>query len=368
MDDVERIPVDVSEQPSMASNDFIEKIEVVPLETNDSSIFHKYKKIAYNKEMDLYAIYTSNQDVFVFSGSGKYVANSNSMQGQGPNEYYMVVDMAFNPYMKGIDLLNPYGIIYTYSPRFRLLSKRKVESKIPLMNLMPLNADEYIFAYSSFRVNQEVLFANLSTGTLQDASYTGTISGNSMSPECFYNINGRNYYVPIEFNYYIFQIDAMNKRLKPVLYLDFGDATVDGDALPGRATCERSNSDRESERIGREYTERYKYLRTSNKVIPLIRLFNERYIYVYSVQTERGIGSTYIFDRETGKHFLAKNGKPLLMGPCFAISGNVLMLLTPLKYLHQAIDRQLMSKEELQKIDQLKDDDNPVILKYYLKQ
>lgn len=47
------------------------------------------------------------------------------MQGQGPNEYYMVVDMKFNPYLKGIDLLNPYGVIYTYSSDFKFWPKEK---------------------------------------------------------------------------------------------------------------------------------------------------------------------------------------------------------------------------------------------------
>lgn len=48
------------------------------------------------------------------------------MKGQGPEDYVMVLDINFNPYLKGIDLLNPYGTIYTYSPTIRTASQEKV--------------------------------------------------------------------------------------------------------------------------------------------------------------------------------------------------------------------------------------------------
>ena len=108
-DGVERISVDVHNVSQDASL-FIDKIELVPLETNDSSLLHKYGKVMYDKETDVYAVYTREQVIFTFSGNGAFISNSKKMQGQGPNEYYMVVDMKFNPYLKGIDLLNPYGV------------------------------------------------------------------------------------------------------------------------------------------------------------------------------------------------------------------------------------------------------------------
>ena len=60
-DGIEIIPVEVDKVSQDASS-FLEKIEIVPLETNDSSIFHR----GTNSE----AIYTSDQIVFTFSGNG----------------------------------------------------------------------------------------------------------------------------------------------------------------------------------------------------------------------------------------------------------------------------------------------------------
>ena len=97
--EIERIPINVYNISQDASS-FIDKIELVPLETNDSSLLHKYGKVMYDKETDVYAVYTRDQVIFTFSGNGDFISNSKKMQGQGPDEYYMVVDMKFNPYLK----------------------------------------------------------------------------------------------------------------------------------------------------------------------------------------------------------------------------------------------------------------------------
>ena len=128
---IEIIPVEVDEVSQDVSL-FLEKIEIVPLETNDSSLFHRCNKVLYDKRTDMFVIYTSDQIIYTFSGNGQYVANSKKMKGQGPEDYVMVLDINLNPYLKGIDLLNPYGTIYTYSPTFELLAKRKFKPEFPV--------------------------------------------------------------------------------------------------------------------------------------------------------------------------------------------------------------------------------------------
>ena len=256
LDGVEIVPVDVHKASKDASS-FLEKIEIVPLETNDSSIFHKCNKIIYNKSMDMYALYTSDQIVFTFSGNGKYIDNSKRMNGQGPKEYNMVLDINFNPYLKGIDMLNPYGTVYTYSPTFGLLSKRQFKPEFPVDYLMALDSDNYIFNHPFVWTNQEVSFIDLKTQQSVNANYEGTISGNTMSNDCFYRIGEHFYFVPFGVNYYFYQIDAKEKKLTPIIYLDMGDAEVKADGLPGRAVGKRNSSDEEKREITKEATERY---------------------------------------------------------------------------------------------------------------
>ena len=67
--EIERVFVEVDNVTQDASS-FIEKIEIVPLETNDSSLLYRIEKIIYDKEMNIYAIYTGDQIVYTFWGNG----------------------------------------------------------------------------------------------------------------------------------------------------------------------------------------------------------------------------------------------------------------------------------------------------------
>lgn len=366
-DGVEVIPVEVSKVSTDASS-FIEKMEIVPLETNDSSLIPKYRKVMYDKEMDMYALYTREQIVFTFSGDGHFIGNSQKENGQGPNQYNMVLDMKFNPYLGGIDLLNPYGIIYTYSPKFELLSKREIKSEFPLDYLMALGPDDYIFTYPYLWTDQEVLFGNLKTQKQGNSNYDGTVSGNmTMDHECFYRIGNNYYFVPMNLNYYFYQIDVEEKKLTPIMYLDFGGSEIRNEDLPGRATGKRVNTDEERSDISKSVQERFRFLLESNLVRPLIKFFNDDYVYVYFANSNQGLGGNFIYNRKTKEGFLIKDGKPFLMPFCFAIVDNVLLCICPPDRVTEIVDRHFMSLEQIQIMEQLKEDDNPVIVKYYLK-
>lgn len=346
-DGIERIPVEVHKFSEDASS-FLGKIELTPLETNDTSLFHRSNKVIYDKRMDMYAIYT-DQIIYTFSGDGKYIDNSKKMKGQGPNEYVMALDINFNPYLKGIDMLNPYGTIYTYSPTFELLAKRTFKPEFPVNHFMSLDAENYIFTYPFLWTDQEVSFVNLKTQQAINSNYEGTISGNSMQ------------------NTYFYKIDTKEKKLVPIIYLDFGDSEVETDGLVGRAWGKRADSDNEIQEITKETQERDQYLRKSNNLLPLLKFFNDDYVYLYLAQTERGYGSHFIYNRKKKEGFLIKDGKPFLMYPCFGIVDNVLLSICQPDRISEIVDRNLMSPEEIQEMEQLKEDDNPVIVKYYLK-
>ena len=363
---VEKIPVDIHHVTKDVSS-FLEKIELVPLETNDSSIFYKCSKVIYNKEIGTYAVYTSDQIIYTFTDDGKFIDHSKRKRGQGPEDYIMVIDAKWNPYLKRIDLLNPYGTIYTYSPTFELLAKRNYAQDFPVSHLMALDSINYIFNYPDLWTDQEISFENIKTHQTKNVDYFGTISGNNMANDCFYETNGQFYFVPLGLNYYLYRIDTAQKEIVPIIYLDFGDEEVIEEGLPGRGTGDRSNTQERTREISTQLTERYQYLKKSTNILPLIKLINEKFIYLYVVKTERGYGGHYIHNRVTEKGFFLNEGKPFLMYPCFAIEDNVLLSICLPEYLPQFVNTEFMSKEEICKMKKLKEDDNHVIIKYYLK-
>lgn len=370
-DDIEIIPVDVHKISPNASS-FIEKIEIIPLETKDSSLFGGYRKTMYNKDMDIYAVYGKNQVVSTFSGDGSFIANSKHMKGKGPKEYNMVTNMNFNPYMKGLDLLNPYGIIYTYSPTFELISKKKIDTEFFLDASISLNSDDYIFTTPAIWTNQEVNFVNLKTQHFDIANYSGTISSNNtMDKECFYKIGNNFYFVPRGINYYFYRIDDIKKKLIPIIYLDLGESEIQEDNLPGCAVgektgTERTKTDSKRDKLLKGMQERAQFIRDERLIAPLVKFFNDDYVYIFFTRGMQGNGGHYIYNRKSRKGFLLNEGKPFVMQPCFGIEDNVLMAITDAYYVPRVVDTSLMSPQEIYKMEQLKEEDNPVILKYYL--
>lgn len=366
-DGIERIPVEVNKASQDASS-FLEKIELTPLETNDSSLLFRCNKVLYDKSTDMYVVYTSDQIVYTFSGNGKYIDNSKKVKGGGPQEYNMVLDINLNPYLKGIDMLNPYGAIYTYSPTFELLAKRQFKPEFPVDHLMALDSNNYVFSHPDIWIDQELSFVDFKTNQVVNANYKGTISGNNMGKDCFYHIGEHFYFVPFGLNYYFYQIDTKEKKLVPIIYLDFGDYEVkDDDDLPGRAYGKRTDSDEEKRMITKELTKRYQFFKKSENILPILKFFSNDYVYAYLVKTDVGYGSHFIYNRKTKESYLLKEKEPFLMYPCFAIVDNVLLALCPTDRVSKAVDRNFMSSEEVQKMEQLKEDDNPLILKYYLR-
>ena len=126
-------------------------------------------------------------------------------------------------------------------------------------------------------------------------------------------------------------------------------------------------SDEERRKITEDATERYQYLRKSGKTLPLLKFFNDDYVYIFLAKAVRGYGSHYIYNRKKNEGFLLKEGKPFFMYPCFGIVDNMLLAICQPDIVHKFVDRKFMSSEEIHKMEALKEDDNPVILKYYLK-
>lgn len=373
---VERIPIQ-TQNPDIDITSFIQKIELIPLETTDSSLVNGYYKILYDKTMNLYAIYNREQIVMTFTGDGEFVGSSKKMRGSGPQEYNMVLDINFNPFLKGIDLLNPYGTIYTYAPTFKeLIAKRTIKPEFFYDGLLALNENEYLFTIPAFWTGGEICHTNITNNQETSLPYKGTISAAvSMQKRSFYKKDNTIYFIPNELNYFIYQFDEAGRKLVPIIFLDFGDESIDESSLPGYATGKRtkkpkgSGQDMQRERAIAGMTERRQFITSTDYMIPYIKLVNENYIYVYIDTGKGGLGMHYIYNRKTKRNFLLENKKTFYLRPFFDLTeDNVLLTISEPFYIKENVDTRLMSPKDIETMKQLKEDDNPVILKYYLKE
>ncbi|MDR3266257.1 MAG: 6-bladed beta-propeller, partial [Tannerella sp.] len=142
---IELVKIDVDRKACMDMSEFIEKIEIVPFQTDTNCLVGEYNKFIYCKELSMYIYKDRRGIVSLFSDDGKFISNSESVIGPGPGEYQIVVDVAYNPFSQAIELLGPYGTIYRYDLSFNFIEKISLnQNKIVFDLFHPLSAEQYV--------------------------------------------------------------------------------------------------------------------------------------------------------------------------------------------------------------------------------
>ena len=140
------IQVDITKARSIHFSDWFSCVELIPLETNDSSLIHTCNKIAY--EYQRFYIHDFNQHaVFVFDSTGMFLFSTLNLKGQGPGEYVSMTDFCINPYTGSLEILD------AFSSRIRVYDKDGIfikniildESLLPMGKFIPLSSDLYLF-------------------------------------------------------------------------------------------------------------------------------------------------------------------------------------------------------------------------------
>lgn len=361
----EVIPVDIRRSVS-DKKEVIAKIELIPLETTDSCLVKGLSKFMYDREMDLFAIYGKKEQIaYTFRGNGRFVGSSEKRKGRGPSEYTMVVDATINPFLKSVDLLNPYGIVYSFTPSFEWKERRKLNPEFIWNNLAVVDSSHYVFTINPIWTDEEINMVDVDTQEISSMQYRGTIASDVGDRGRFCQVEDRLYFIPKGINYYIYRIDKKEKMLVPSIYLDFGKDSISTDGLPGRAIGERTKSDRKRKDIIKDMQERADYLRENQAVLPVRKFLNEKYVYIlYAIG--RQLTGHYIYNRETRKGYVVDTDG-FIMHPCAFITDNILFAICDAYEVSQYVDTSLMSEEEIDKMRRITDEDNPVILKYHLK-
>lgn len=350
------------------ASSFIEKIEISPLETSDSCLIRSFRKLSYCEDLDAYIILDRNMIVYIFSNEGQFISSSSLSTGEGPEQYLTITDFNYNPYTGTVDLLDPYGTLYCYDLDFKLSRKKSLNNKdFVFQNLFPIDKDKYLLARSLIAEHRTALFlVDYANETMEEISNHESLSTNHMMREPFFQLNDGFYFSPCYLDYYFYHINIENKVLNPVIKLDFGTGNVTKEHLIEKfgklSSGEKSknNSLKDVKRKG----DISAYLTESNYPLPIVKFLNDEYVYSYIIVNRTP--SNYIYNRKTKQSFFQSGKSPIPMPFFVGINNNILYTLVD-PYDAEKYVSEYMSEDVLNRIKQLKEDDNPIVMKYYLK-
>jgi len=350
------ITIDINQVKDCEMDDLFSKIELIPLETNDSSIVGKLNRVIYTDDKK-FIYFDDRNRTTVFNKNGAFISNSSKVdRGKGPMEYYVVLDIVFNQFSNTIEILGPDRNILIYDTLFNFVGRKKIKipNEILYYYFYPISNDIYALMPTELAKNPYVVtfYDFKKNKVIKELTYNNIFSRLSMTEFSIRSVGSNFYFSPASTTYYGYSIDCKELTLNPIFHFDFGKNNIDLNDL----------------NRFHDYREVTNYLMTeSSYPLPLRNLFNEKYI-VSSIKMKNDF-LTFIYNLNTGEKIFVKNkySNKLRAPQYFTIEDNVLFAIVQPYELGKYVDIKLLDKNEKFNFENMSEDNNPVIVKYFLK-
>lgn len=126
--------------------DIFSNIRIVALETSESCFIKRIDKIKYFKN-SIYVLDESLPALYVFDEEGNFQRSIGKI-GQGPGEYSLIYDFLIDEKKEIIELLSPYGSIYSYQLNGEFIERRILPDHVPNYQKMIYLADNMLLVSS----------------------------------------------------------------------------------------------------------------------------------------------------------------------------------------------------------------------------
>lgn len=334
------------------------KAEIIPLETQDSSLIIWMHKI-YPVEDKLYIHDQWQHKLYMFGQDGQFQQRI-SRYGQGAGEYISMFDCVVDAPNKNIYMLSLFGRI----KRYDLNGNFKDEVELPARAhyyCMELLDDNHVTTWSCLEAEEGgVLVINKATGdSLRSDWHDDRMFDNQKHDNAFFRYAGKTYFATA-LRQQVYEVTTSG--LKPAYLWDFGKDNIRKSRLDYYLSIENSN-DRNNQIIDDYGTEGLPFVLN-------IQAQNQCYSYL-ALQQETGMRPkmTHVFyHKKKNKAFVfdylneedCKMNSPLYFGDDY--------LLTDVLYDDRETFKSILPEAEYQKLENMLEDDNPCLLKLYFKQ
>lgn len=350
--DQNKIFVDVKDITNVSIHDCFERIEIIPLETTQDALIRYIRKIIHNDNH--YFVIDYNKNVYKISEEGEFL-NEIGRFGRGPGEHLDVVDIQINEYTSNLELLIPMGKIDIFS-----IDGEYLES---------LNLDTY--AHDFIIINEDLIllhflvgdyklkFFSRSEGRVIAQEYPMSEEINKRMPvgdtDPLWKRDG-NAYFHFPFSNEIFQIDGF--KLKHLYSIDCGNYSFDLSDINWKTGLNR-----------KYYSEK---ISESSDIATFFHFHieNEEIIMKRFLNGDKQNRPLFLYDKSTSetKVFIDfEEGVTLPMLYNYDPNSQIIYGAVEPHDINNYIVKDLLDKENIEKLTNINPDDNPVIVKYYLK-
>lgn len=332
------------------------KIELIPLETSTESILGKVSKICESTEC--YYLLDSKQDIlFKFRKDGQFVCSTKKNQGKGPGEYTSLTDFEINPFTGNIEILDARNLkMQTLNSDFIFKRSMSLDRELlPLSLFKIINKDIYVFPQKNTNGKDVLVFYSVERNRIiKEIELPETGSDLLMTAgNPFYTFNGQINYITKNSSNVLYCIDTTTLNVNESLKIDFGQNNISIDKLPKNKTQNSFRSFIEGNGM------KYAYLYNISE--------NDKYYIVHFNFQKKFFISKYHKATHKVFTFFSEYGATGQLAPPNLVSNNQLIYLSEPMYLKHYVLEDLMDESSKMLLSRVKENDNPVFIKYTLK-
>jgi hypothetical protein len=348
------IQIDLDRDDQISFNDVFEKIDIIPLETNEQSVFNDpFSKFFVSKDRHYYILDNQSNSIFVFDEDGLFKKTINK-HGQGTEEYLDITDFSFNRFNNDLEILSAWGTLLVYDSTGEVYIKKFKTGEV-IHDFNNLTEDIDVF-FTGTRENNKMFFFSRSQQKVIDECfsrpdfvYTETVFKHTNSPfyiyndtVCFYDgANGD-----------IFTINPKNRELKPRYQWDFGIHNFDISLLP-------------NDKDKRYYMEFSNYGNNQYAFAFLLNAENDEYV-ITRFRFKRK-HKTIIYNKRSKEYrIFHKFKEDFQCCPIFMNNEYMYSIFTP-DYLSIIINEKGLNEKGREILNNIKPDDNSVVVRYKFK-
>jgi len=350
--DFTKIGVDLKDSEPYSPSKWFQNIEIILLETNKESVLHNCDKVILHNGR-FYILDRQSTCLKVFDMNGKFLYNTAGHQGSGPKEYKGIIDFEINRFTGNIEILEPFSRISFYSRDFIFIRFINLPGEIlPLKTFRILKKDLYLFyaGPGSYDGKTFILYSLLK-GEIQSNSFdSGLVIRDadvvSVNSQAFYFYNNEYYFTYSYTANDVFRMDTGLMELVKKYELDFGRYNFNPEDLKGHPGTGfmTDNSDK------------YCFVVDKNE--------NDNYIFAFFYHNEMMYSMKY--NKHSGDVSVTHSqfGKPYLLLPPVLTDNESMYYISDAHQTSFFIDTLLLNRRDKGILYKIKEDDNPVIIRY----
>lgn len=341
------------ERQEVSIKDLFKHLEIIPLETNDSCLLVFPDKVLCTNEH--YEVFDHKRNaLFLFDKDGKFIRQVGK-RGEGVGEYREVYDVINDSRNGNICLLSPFQEIFVYNSEGDFIKRLQLPEKSNYQAIM--DYENYFVTWTLPISDEESGISLISKDSLQCVReyWKGNPNTMFLYPRAFHKYREELFFSrPFQHQVYKFSLN----NIQVAYQWDFGSENYLIEDF-GFSLKEKGNIQERNELM--DLLER--------KTIPYCFVENrqtDKYYYTMIVYGFTPTGRKHLFYRKSdGKSFFFRETKEgIILNPMYFCDD---FLLSIASYEDLNAYRNILNKNELDKIKNYTEEDNPFLIKCYFK-